>query len=36
MRGAGGHEEGLIDFEAPGAALDGFVCWFLCEISIES
>ena len=22
---AGGHEEGLVDFEAPGAALDGSV-----------
>ncbi len=33
---AGGHEEGLVDFEAPGAALDGLVGREAGEVSGES
>lgn len=29
---ARGHEEGLVDLEAPGAALDGLVCGFLRKV----
>lgn len=36
VRVAGGHEEGLVDFEAPGAALDGFVRGHFGEVANSS
>lgn len=32
---AGRHEEGSVDFEAPGAALDGTVGWQVGEVPVE-
>lgn len=35
VRVAGRHEEGFVDFETPGSALDGAVGWEAREVSIE-